>query len=85
MLSAVEHFGLEHYGLDAVDERLDLAALARLRELVAPGGLLVLTVPFAEQASVDDFQRVYDEAGLARAAGGLGRCARRCASGGSTG
>ena len=64
VLSAIEHFGLEHYGLDAVDERLDLAALARLRELVVPGGLLVLTVPFAEQASVDSFQRVYDEPGL---------------------
>ncbi|HEV2775809.1 MAG TPA: class I SAM-dependent methyltransferase [Solirubrobacteraceae bacterium] len=63
-LSAVEHFGLEHYGLTAADERLDLAALARMRELVAPGGLLVLTVPFHEQAGVDDFQRVYDEAGL---------------------
>ena len=24
----------------------------------------MLTVPFAEQATVDDFQRVYDEAGL---------------------
>jgi len=64
-LSAVEHFGLEHYGLDAVDERLDLAALARMRALVAPGGLLVLTVPFDEERpTVDDFQRVYDEAGL---------------------
>ncbi len=84
VLSAVEHFGLEHYdsasSIDAAPaakagarplddvgavERLDLAALARLRALVRPGGLLVLTVPFAAQASVDDFQRVYDEAGLA--------------------
>jgi hypothetical protein len=64
-LSSVEHFGLEQYGLDRVDERLDLKALERLRELVKPGGMLVLTVPFAAQASVDDFQRVYDEAGLA--------------------
>jgi hypothetical protein len=63
-LSAVEHFGLEHYGLTARDERLDLAALARMRELVAPGGLLVLTVPFGESAAADDFQRVYDETGL---------------------
>jgi Caenorhabditis protein of unknown function, DUF268 len=63
-LSAVEHFGLGHYGLDAIDRRLDVAALARVRELVVPGGLLVLTVPFADRASVDDFQRVYDEAGL---------------------
>jgi hypothetical protein len=66
VLSAVEHFGLEHYGLGTIDGRLDLKALARLRELVKPGGLLVLTVPFAAQASVDDFQRVYDEAGLAQ-------------------
>jgi hypothetical protein len=77
VLSAVEHFGLEHYdsaaansarpldGVGGGDERLDLAALARLRELVRPGGLLVLTVPFDAQASVDDFQRVYDEAGVA--------------------
>jgi hypothetical protein len=84
VLSAGEHFGLEHYdgaplldespsaeqtarprnGLDDTDERLDLAALRRLLELVRPGGLLVLTVPFAAQASVDDFQRVYDEDGL---------------------
>lgn len=66
VLSAVEHFGLEHYGLDAVDERLDLAALARLRELVAPGGLLALTVPFGATAQADAFQRVYDEDGLAQ-------------------
>lgn len=64
VLSAVEHFGLEHYGVGGDDERLDLAALRRLRELVKPGGLLVLTVPFAARASVDDFQRVYDEPGL---------------------
>ncbi len=64
VLSAVEHFGLGHYGLDAVDQRLDLAALARVRELVTPGGVLVLTVPFAERPQVDDFQRVYDERGL---------------------
>ena len=65
VLSAVEHFGLEHYGVGGTDERLDLAALRTLRELVRPGGLLVLTVPFAAQPSVDDFQRVYDEDGLA--------------------
>jgi hypothetical protein len=69
VLSAVEHFGLEHYGTGVADPRLDVAALARLRELVAPGGLLVLTVPFGTP-SVDDFQRVYDDAGLAELLGG---------------
>jgi hypothetical protein len=52
-------------GVGGADERLDLTALATLRGLVRPGGLLVLTVPFAAERSVDDFQRVYDEAGLA--------------------
>jgi len=63
-LSAVEHFGLGHYA-GAEGSADDRAALARLRELVRPGGRLVLTVPFAAQASADDFQRVYDLAGLA--------------------
>lgn len=62
-LSAVEHFGLGHYA-GAEGSADDRAALARLRELVRPGGRLVLTVPFAAQASADDFQRVYDLAGL---------------------
>lgn len=66
VLSAVEHFGLEHYGVGGADERLDLAAMRTLRERVRPGGLLVLTVPFSARASVDDFQRVYDEDGLAQ-------------------
>lgn len=63
-LSAVEHFGLGHYGVEAGDTREDLDAMRRLRELVHPEGTLVLTVPFGD-AQVDDFQRVYDESGLA--------------------
>ncbi len=63
-LSAVEHFGLGHY-VPAVEggEHLDKEATARLRERVRTGGLLVLTVPLGEP-SVDDFQRVYDLAGV---------------------
>jgi SAM-dependent methyltransferase len=65
-LSAVEHFGLGGYdaGPGASAGRADLDALRRLRGLLRPGGRLVLTVPFAAQASADAFQRVYDEAGL---------------------
>ncbi len=64
-LSAVEHFGLEHYGQDATSSRADHAALARLRELVAPGGRLLLTVPFGPAFTVAGFERIYDEATLA--------------------
>ena len=59
-LSAVEHFGLGHYA-GAEGSRDDHAALAQLRGLA---GRLLLTVPFAAEASVDAFQRVYDLAGL---------------------
>jgi len=62
-LSAVEHFGLGHYEAGPPSQD-DHAALARLRELVRPGGRLVLTVPFGAEPSVDHFQRVYDLAGL---------------------
>jgi hypothetical protein len=62
-LSAIEHIGLEAYGLAEGQERADLAAMRRMRELTAPGGLLVLTTRFGE-AGEDDFQRTYDRAGL---------------------
>jgi SAM-dependent methyltransferase len=62
-LSAIEHFGLEHYTGERGDERADVQAVRRMGELLAPGGRLVLTVPIGEP-SVDDFQRVYDLAGV---------------------
>ncbi len=63
-LSAVEHFGLGHYGEGTEPgRRLDLEALADTRERVRPGGRLVLTVPLGVP-SVDDFQRVYDLDGV---------------------
>lgn len=67
-LSAVEHFGLGHYGVQS--SATDRDAVGQLRELLAPGGLLLLTVPFATTASVDAFQRVYDQPALDRLLGG---------------
>jgi SAM-dependent methyltransferase len=62
-LSAIEHFGLEHYGTPRGDDRADLQALAVLRRLLRPGGTLVLTVPIGAP-SVDAFQRIYDLTGV---------------------
>src|SRR5919204_768327 len=62
-LSTIEHIGVGAYGQEASDDRADLAAMRRIRELTKPGGLLVLTTRFGE-AHVDDFQRTYDQAGL---------------------
>ena len=62
-LSAIEHFGLEHYGTQRGAERADKEALAHIRRLLRPGGLLVLTVPLGEPG-VDELQRTYDVAGV---------------------
>ena len=62
-VSSIEHFGTGAYGQQAA-ERADLRG--RLR----PGGTMVLTVPLGEP-SVDDFQRVYDAAGVRELLDGL--------------
>jgi Caenorhabditis protein of unknown function, DUF268 len=58
-VSSIEHFGLGAYGGHARGLAADQAALATVRERLAPGGLFVLTVPCATEPSVDEFQRVY--------------------------
>jgi SAM-dependent methyltransferase len=64
-LSTIEHIGLGAYGDEVDDERADLAAMRRIRELTAPQGLLVLTTPFGSSSSQGDgFTRVYDRASL---------------------
>ena len=57
-VSSIEHFGLGAYGQSS-QAGADRAALATIREHLAPDGLLVLTVPCALSSSEDDFQRVY--------------------------
>jgi 2-polyprenyl-3-methyl-5-hydroxy-6-metoxy-1,4-benzoquinol methylase len=69
-LSAIEHFGLEHYGTARGEDRADLQAIGHLRERLRPGGMLILTVPIGEP-SVDAFQRVYDLAGVRELVGGF--------------
>lgn len=62
VISTVEHVGLGWYG-EPAGAYDDLRAMARIRELVRPGGVAVLTVPYGT-ATVTDVQRVYDRAGL---------------------
>jgi 2-polyprenyl-3-methyl-5-hydroxy-6-metoxy-1,4-benzoquinol methylase len=61
-LSTIEHIGLPAYGAER-KSGADRAAMRRIHELTAPGGLLVLTTRFGG-AREDDFERTYDRAAL---------------------
>jgi hypothetical protein len=61
-ISAVEHFGLGSYGVHDEAEA-DIQAMNRMRHWLAPGGAMLLTVPYGHPKT-DEFQRVYDDAGL---------------------
>jgi hypothetical protein len=65
LISAIEHFGLGAYGEPRSGRHADRDALGIVRELLEPDGRLVLTTPWARQASTSDFERVYDDGALA--------------------
>jgi Methyltransferase domain len=62
-LSTIEHIGTAAYDQQESDEPLDLRAMARIRELTAPNGLLVLTTAVG-RPSLSERGRVYDREGL---------------------
>jgi hypothetical protein len=60
LLSAIEHFGIGAYANNGeLDADADLAAMKRVRDLLAPDGVVVLTTPFGP-AAVDELERTYD-------------------------
>lgn len=66
LLSAIEHFGLGAYTDNGeLDDDADLNAMKRVRDLLVPGGRVVLTTPFGP-AAVDELERTYDEERLRR-------------------
>jgi SAM-dependent methyltransferase len=63
-ISTVEHIGLPVYGQHEFPHG-DILAMRHVRRLLAPGGRLLLTVPFG-RAQVNPWFRVYDRWGLRR-------------------
>ena len=61
-ISAVEHSGLDVYGAE-VDESADRKVVLRFREMLKPGGQLLLTVPYGRPGR-NSWQRVYGAASL---------------------
>jgi SAM-dependent methyltransferase len=68
-ISTVEHIGLPIYGQHEFPHG-DILAMRHMRRLLAPGGRLLLTVPFG-RPQVNPWFRVYDRRGLRRLAGGF--------------
>jgi 2-polyprenyl-3-methyl-5-hydroxy-6-metoxy-1,4-benzoquinol methylase len=60
LISTIEHFGLGAYGEPVEDDGADIAALARIRDLLDEKGFLVLTTPYGP-ARVDALERTYDD------------------------
>jgi SAM-dependent methyltransferase len=68
-ISTVEHVGLPIYGQHEFPHG-DILAMRHMRRLLAPGGHLLLTVPFG-RAQVNPWFRVYDRGNLRRLTGGF--------------
>lgn len=60
-LSSVEHVGLGFYG-DIVDAGGDLRVMEKIRKILKPHGILIITVPFGRSSS--SWERSYDEKSL---------------------
>ncbi len=57
-ISSIEHDGLGRYG-DPIDPNGDLRAMRELKDLLKPGGLLLLAVPIGPDAVVWNAHRIY--------------------------
>ena len=65
--SAIEHVGIAgRYGVTEGHADGDLAAMARLRALLKPGGLMLLTIPVGSDAVFAPWHRVYGPERLPR-------------------
>jgi len=65
--STVEHVGLAgRYGVTEDNPDGDLKAMARLRELMKPGGIMLLTIPVGQDAVFVPLHRVYGAQRLPR-------------------
>jgi SAM-dependent methyltransferase len=70
--SAVEHVGLSgRYTIDKDDAEGDLQAMSRMRCLLKPGGVMILTVPVGLDAVFGHLCRVYGQQRLPRLLAGF--------------
>lgn len=58
-ISTVEHLGLGRY-CDSTDVDGDIKGVAKLRELLKPGGVIILTLPYGRAEVAYPAHRIYD-------------------------
>jgi SAM-dependent methyltransferase len=63
--STVEHVGLARYG-DAANPDGDIEAMARLRQALKPKGVMLLTIPVGQDATIVPLHRIYGQSRLPR-------------------
>jgi hypothetical protein len=83
LISTIEHIGVgaydqEPYGGAAIGAGADRRLIERVRTLLAPGGILVLTTPIGERGT-DALERTYDEDALDALLAGFDRLEHRVA------
>jgi len=52
---------IEHVGIIDGDRHGDLKAIKEMIRILAKGGVMLITVPYSKEKTVDSFQRVYDD------------------------
>jgi hypothetical protein len=57
--SAIEHVGLDRYGASMLTDAGDLEAMKRLRYLLKPNKLMLLTIPVGRDAVIAPLHRIY--------------------------
>jgi len=63
LCSTIEHIGLGRRYSSKDVERGDIKTLERVKDILAPNGLLILTIPYGEQRAIRRLHRVYNKNG----------------------
>jgi len=62
LCSTLEHFGLERYGSNKVTNA-DIRCVQKVKQLLKPGGHLLLTIPYGPEKIIFPYHRIYNKTG----------------------
>jgi len=61
LCSTIEHIGLEgRYGSSSIKEG-DIEALKKIKKILNPNGILILTIPYGKEKTIKPLHRVYNK------------------------